>query len=182
MSSYNDLTVAELCKDGVKKRLQEKAPEEWTDYDCALAYIYGMSIPKGKMPKELLINSLCTADRYTALSLLKRPEVNDYREEAVNLFIDRYCSNWVNQYLSGNRLRPCTDFSVESKRSLLWTIYKWVFNHDIQITWNNIAKVLVICDNMDKNDAMRILEYMSNVNNEPIPNDIMNIVSRMSDI
>ena len=147
--------------------------------DAALAYIYGINIPNGKMPKEILIYALRTADKYAALALLKRPEANEYREEAINLFIDRYCSNWVNRYLSGDRLKSYEDPVEEAKRSLMWTIYEWVYIQNIQITWSNITKVFVICNKMNKKNAMEILEYMANTNNEQIPEYVMGIVSKM---
>lgn len=180
MSKYSDLTVAEICNNGVKTILEKKNPSEWTDYDAALAYIFNLKIPQGKMPKELLINSLRTADRYTAIALLKRPEVMEYMEEAVNLVIDRYCSNWVNQYLLGDKLKLYSDPVEESKKSLQWTIFMWLYNQDIPLTWNNMAKFLSLCNTIGKKEAKEMLEYLSSIRNEQIPRDVLNIVDRLS--
>lgn len=179
MEKYDDLSVVDICNNGVKTILEKKDPNDWTEYDATLAYIHNISIPDGKMPKELLIHALLTADEYTALALIKRSEANEYREEAVNLFIDRYCSNWVNRYLSGNTLKSYEDPVEEAKRSLMWTIYKWLYTQNIQITWSNITKVFVIYNKMNKKSAIEILEYIAKTNNEQIPDYVMSIVNKM---
>lgn len=181
MSIYKDLTVTEIYKGGVKELLKEKKPEEWTDYDCALAYMYNLNIPEGKMPKELLIQALSNANRYTALALLQRPEVDEYREAAVNLFIDSYFSNWVRQCINDNSFKPGKDPILEAKMSLQCTIYMWIYNREIPITWNNIAKVLILCNDMSKKEVLKIINCMSRNNNESIPENIMNIVNMMSE-
>ena len=179
MSRYSNMTIQEICDFGVKKKLEKKPSQEWTDYDAALAYIHGVSIPDGKMPTELLIKALKTADKYAALNLIKRPEAEEYREEAINLFIERYCNNWINRYLSGDRLKTCDNLLEEAKRSLKKTICMWLYSGNIVITWNNIARFFQQVAPMNRVTAKGMIQHMSKAYGEKIPNYITEMVEQM---
>ena len=171
MSQYN-MTIQEICNDGIRKMLNEKSAEEWTDYDSALACMFYVQIPDGKMPKELLIHTLLTADKYTALSLVKRSEAKEYREEAINLFIERYRANWINRHLAEN-IKYAEDLLKESTRSLIRTMQWWIYSQDVPVTWKNIEKLLEICENSQKSILKEMMKYLSKLYGEAIPDYLL---------
>lgn len=177
MKEYKDLKVEEICNEGVKEILVGKPAEEWTDYDVAIAFIYDIYIPEGKMKKELLIKALQKADRHTALALIKRPEAAEYREDAINIFIELYCKNWIREKVSKKEDKDDKKTLNDAQRSLVKTIKKWMYCYDIQITWNNMKKLFSVCNSISSYTAYEMLDYISQTLREPTPKDLMDIIA-----